>query len=51
MHVRFKVHVQDTRWMYSILLRERMGIESVSDAVKWNRLRWLGHGARWWKRT
>ena len=23
--------------------RERMGIESVSDAVKWNRLRWLGH--------
>ena len=24
-------------------LRKRMGIESVSDAVKQNRLRWLGH--------
>ena len=24
-------------------LRERMGIESVSDTVKQNRLRWLGH--------
>ena len=23
-------------------LRERMGIESVSDTMKWNRLRWLG---------
>ena len=22
---------------------EIMGIESVSDAVKWNSLRWLGH--------
>ena len=29
--------------MLSAELRERMGIESVSDAVKWNRLRWLGH--------
>ena len=29
--------------MPSAELRERMGIESVSDAVKWNRLRWLGH--------
>ena len=27
----------------SAVLRERMGIESVSDAVKRNRLRWLGH--------
>ena len=27
-------------------LREIMGIESVSDAVKRNRLRWLGHGLR-----
>ena len=24
-------------------LRERMGIKSVSDAMKQNRLRWLGH--------
>ena len=24
-------------------VRERMKIESVSDVVKWNRLRWLGH--------
>ena len=24
-------------------LRERMTIESLSDAMKWNRLRWLGH--------
>ena len=40
------------RWMCGVSLRhrvpsaelrERMGIESVSDAVKWNRLRWLGH--------
>ena len=22
---------------------KRMGIETVSDAMKWNRLRWLGH--------
>ena len=29
--------------MQSAELRERMGIESVSDAVKRNRLRWLGH--------
>ena len=29
--------------MPSAELRERMGIESVSDAMKWNRLRWLGH--------
>ena len=31
------------RWMCGVSLRERMGIESVSDAVKQNRLRWLGH--------
>ena len=29
--------------MPSAELRERMGIESVSDAMKQNRLRWLGH--------
>ena len=39
------------RWMCGVLLRdrvpwERMGIESVSDAVKWNRLRWLGYVLR-----
>ena len=27
-------------------LRQRMGMESVSDVVKWNRLRWLGHELR-----
>ena len=34
-------------WMCGVVLspelRERMGIKSVSDAVKQNRLRWLGH--------
>ena len=43
------------RWMCGVSLRdrvpsaelrERMGIESVSDAVKQNRLRWLGHVLR-----
>ena len=43
------------RWMCGVLLRdrvpsaelrERMGIESVSDAMKQNRLRWLGHVLR-----
>ena len=29
--------------MLSAELRERIGIESVSDAMKWNRLTWLGH--------
>ena len=29
--------------MSSAELREGMGIESVSHAMKWNRLRWLGH--------
>ena len=29
--------------MPSAELKERMGIESLSDAVKRNRLRWLGH--------
>ena len=46
------------RWMCGVLLREgapsaalrnRMGIESVSDAMKRNRLRWLGHVL--WKRS
>ena len=32
--------------MPSAELRERMGIGSVSDAVKRNRLRWLGHVLR-----
>ena len=27
-------------------LRQRMGIELVSDIVKWNLLRWLGHVLR-----
>ena len=40
------------RWMCGVSLkdrvpsaelRERMGIESVSDVVKQNRLKWLGH--------
>ena len=43
------------RWMCGVSLRdrlpsaelrERMGIESVSDAVKRNSLRWLGHVLR-----
>ena len=55
-----RTEMRMVRWMCGVSLRdrvpsaelrERMGIESVSDAVKWNRLRWLGHGARWWKRT
>ena len=29
--------------MLSVELRERMGIESLSDIVKWNRLRVLEH--------
>ena len=45
----------DVRWMCGVSLRdrvpsaelrERMGIESVSDALKRNRLRWLGHVLR-----
>ena len=31
------------RWMCGVSLKERMGIESMPDAVKRNRLRWLGH--------
>ncbi len=43
------------RWMCGVSLRERktnddlrkmMGIESVMDVVKRNRLRWLGHVLR-----
>ena len=31
------------KWMCGAELRERMEIESVSDTMKWIRLRWLGH--------
>ena len=49
------MEMRTVRWMCGISLRdrvpsaelrERMGIESVSDAVKRNRLRWLGHVLR-----
>ena len=47
-----RTEMRMVRWMCGVSLRdrvpsaelrERMGIESVSDAVKRNRLRWLGH--------
>ena len=47
-----RTEIRMVRWLCGVSLRdrvpsaelrERMGIESVSDAVKWNRLRWLGH--------
>ena len=49
------IEMRMVRWMCSVSLRdrvlsaewrERMKIESVSDAMKWNRLRWLGHVLR-----
>ena len=47
-----RTEMRMVRWMCGVSLRdrvpsaelrERMGIESVSDAMKQNRLRWLGH--------
>ena len=50
-----RVEMRMVRWMCGVSLRERktnddlrkmMGIESVMDVVKRNRLRWLGHVLR-----
>ena len=50
-----RTEMRMVRWMCGVSLRdrvlsaelrERMGIESVSDAAKRNRLRWLGHDLR-----
>ena len=47
-----RLECTEMRWMCSVSLRdrvpsaklrERIAIESVSDTMKWNRLRWLGH--------
>ena len=60
MHSRVSARLEQTeirmvRWMCGVSLkdrvlstelRERMGIESVFDVVKRNRLRWVGHVLR-----
>ena len=38
-----RTEMRMVRWMCSAEMRERTGIELVSDAVKWIRLTWLGH--------
>ena len=38
-----RTEMRMVRQMCDVLLRERMGIESLFDTMRWNRLRLLGH--------
>ena len=59
-----RVEMRMVRWMYGVSLREKtnaelresMGIEKISDVMRYSRLRWMGHvlrkeGNDWMKKS